>query len=96
LVGRPFSHSLLKVNGYEPKWRKLAFEYLLKPLFLEETYKAGLGTLSEIFDGNPPHRSAGCISQAWSVAEPLRAYIEEVLHHRPPYEETILRGVNFT
>jgi len=92
----PLVTAFLKVNGYEPKWRKLAFEYLLKPLFLEETYKAGLGTLSEIFDGDPPHRSAGCISQAWSVAEPLRAYIEEVLHHRPPYEETILRGVNFT
>jgi predicted glycogen debranching enzyme len=33
---------------------------------------AGLGTLSEIFDGDPPHTPRGCISQAWSVAEVLR------------------------
>ncbi|HID56688.1 TPA: glycogen debranching protein, partial [Candidatus Poribacteria bacterium] len=39
---------------------------------------AGLGTISEIFDGDPPHHPRGCISQAWSVAEVLRALIEEV------------------
>ena len=35
---------------------------------------AGLGTVSEIFDGDPPHAPRGCIAQAWSVAEVLRAY----------------------
>ena len=35
--------------------------------------EAGLGTISEIFDGDEPHRPAGCIAQAWSVAEILRA-----------------------
>jgi len=34
----------------------------------------GLGTLSEIFDGDPPHTPRGCIAQAWSVAEVLRAW----------------------
>lgn len=34
--------------------------------------EAGLGTVSEIFDGDAPHRPRGCISQAWSVAEVLR------------------------
>jgi hypothetical protein len=34
---------------------------------------AGLGTISECFDGDPPHRPGGCIAQAWSVAEVLRA-----------------------
>jgi predicted glycogen debranching enzyme len=34
---------------------------------------AGLGTISEIFDADPPYTPAGCISQAWSVAEVLRA-----------------------
>ena len=29
----------------------------------------GLGTVSEIFDGDPPHTPRGCIAQAWSVAE---------------------------
>ncbi|MBA2659010.1 MAG: hypothetical protein H0U72_05550 [Nitrosospira sp.] len=29
---------------------------------------AGLGTISEIFDGEPPHAARGAPSQAWSVA----------------------------
>ena len=37
---------------------------------------AGLGTISEIFDGNAPHQPRGCIAQAWSVAEVLRAWVE--------------------
>ncbi|TPW01178.1 MAG: putative glycogen debranching enzyme (archaeal type) [bacterium] len=39
---------------------------------------AGLGQVSEIFDGDPPHRPRGCFAQAWSVAEPLRALLEDV------------------
>jgi predicted glycogen debranching enzyme len=34
----------------------------------------GMGTISEIFDGDPPHQARGAIAQAWSVAEVLRAY----------------------
>jgi predicted glycogen debranching enzyme len=34
----------------------------------------GVGSLSEIFDAEPPHRPNGCIAQAWSVAELLRAW----------------------
>ncbi len=32
----------------------------------------GISTISEIFDGDPPHTPRGAISQAWSVAEVLR------------------------
>ena len=32
----------------------------------------GIGTVSEIFDGDPPYVPRGCIAQAWSVAEILR------------------------
>jgi len=32
----------------------------------------GIGTLSEVFDGDPPYLPRGCIAQAWSVAEVLR------------------------
>jgi predicted glycogen debranching enzyme len=32
----------------------------------------GIGTISEIYDGDPPHQARGAISQAWSVAELLR------------------------
>jgi predicted glycogen debranching enzyme len=34
----------------------------------------GLGTLGEVFDGNAPFASRGCIAQAWTVAEVLRAW----------------------
>ncbi len=34
----------------------------------------GIGTISEIYDGDPPHIARGAISQAWSVAELLRIY----------------------
>jgi glycogen debranching enzyme len=37
---------------------------------------AGIGTISEIFDADAPHEPRGCIAQAWSVAEVLRAYVE--------------------
>jgi len=33
---------------------------------------AGIGTISEIFDGDAPHAARGCIAQAWSVGEVLR------------------------
>jgi predicted glycogen debranching enzyme len=39
---------------------------------------AGLGTISEIFDGDQPHAPQGCISQAWSVAELLRVCDEDL------------------
>ena len=44
--------------------------------YLEEFEKSvlehGVGKISEIFDGNPPHTPRGSISQAWSVSEILR------------------------
>ncbi|MBK7379992.1 MAG: amylo-alpha-1,6-glucosidase [Ignavibacteriales bacterium] len=42
--------------------------------FIPHLSTAGLGTVSEIFDGDYPHNPKGCISQAWSVAEFLRIY----------------------
>lgn len=38
--------------------------------------EAGLGYISEIFDGDAPHAPRGCIAQAWSVAELLRVLAE--------------------
>lgn len=35
--------------------------------------EAGIGQIAEIFDAEPPHAPRGCIAQAWSVAEILRA-----------------------
>jgi predicted glycogen debranching enzyme len=36
----------------------------------------GVGSIAEIFDGDPPFAPGGCIAQAWSVAETLRAWHE--------------------
>lgn len=44
---------------------------------------AGIGTISELFDGDYPYTPGGCIAQAWSVAEILRAYVEDVLGIKP-------------
>jgi glycogen debranching enzyme len=41
--------------------------------FLPHLVGQGLGHVSEVFDGDPPHRPGGTIAQAWSVAELLRA-----------------------
>jgi predicted glycogen debranching enzyme len=47
----------------------------LEPLG-RQIYAGGLGTLSEIFDGDAPFIPRGCIAQAWTVAEVLRAWKE--------------------
>ncbi len=44
----------------------------LTPLYTSHLEQAGLGSISEIFDGNPPHLPNGSIAQAWSVAECYR------------------------
>lgn len=50
----------------------LARTFLL-PL-LQHLSDHGLGSISEIFDGDAPFEPRGCIAQAWSVAELLRAW----------------------
>jgi predicted glycogen debranching enzyme len=52
--------------------RQAALRFL-EPLG-SQIYASGLGTLSEIFDGDPPFTPRGCIAQAWTVAEVLRAW----------------------
>jgi predicted glycogen debranching enzyme len=63
----------------------------LVSLFTQQITQAGLGTVSEIFDGDLPHTPRGCIAQAWSVAEPLRAYVEDGLQVRPKHEKEVLQ-----
>jgi glycogen debranching enzyme len=45
----------------------------LRPV-VDHLRDAGLGSVSEILTGDPPHRPEGCIAQAWSVAEMLRIW----------------------
>ncbi|MGZ4854998.1 MAG: amylo-alpha-1,6-glucosidase, partial [Candidatus Angelobacter sp.] len=45
--------------------------------------EAGMGQISEIFDGDAPHHPRGCFAQAWSVAEVLRALCADVYQTGP-------------
>jgi predicted glycogen debranching enzyme len=65
----PYIDALLSVNDYSPESKKTAME-ILQPLM--ELDAGGINTIPEIFDGEAPQRTGGCISQAWSVAEVLR------------------------
>jgi len=46
--------------------------------FQPHLHEACLGQVSEIFDGDAPHAPRGCVAQAWSVAELLRAVVEDI------------------
>lgn len=50
--------------------------------FEEHLGHAGLGHVSEVFDGDPPHKPGATIAQAWSEAELLRAW--HLLDERAP------------
>jgi glycogen debranching enzyme len=66
----PFALAHLRVYG-DP----LAALRYLEPLG-RNISAYGLGTLAEIFEGDPPHTPRGCIAQAWTVGEVLRAWSE--------------------
>jgi glycogen debranching enzyme len=55
-----------------PHERATARKFLAR--FPQHLSEAGIGTISEVFDAREPHNPGGCIAQAWSVAEVLRAW----------------------
>jgi len=63
-----FAEGYLKIHG---RSGQALIERHLKE-FEHEMPEAGIGTISELFYGNPPHKGKGAISHAWSVAELLR------------------------
>lgn len=77
----PYISAYMKFYG-----KRIHAQKLLEPLFEKHTKEAGIGTISEIFDGDEPYKPKGCISQAWSVAELLRAYFEDVMGKKPGFE----------
>jgi predicted glycogen debranching enzyme len=70
----PFVRAYLTAYGRTPETVARCRE-ILRPL---ETHlgDALLGSVSEVFDAEPPFRPGGCPAQAWSVAELLRALVE--------------------
>ncbi len=76
LIG-PFISAYLSVHGRDFTNRKYAENTFFRPVL--NSIKTGcLGTISDMFDGSPPHRDRGCVSRARSVAELLRIYFEEL------------------
>jgi hypothetical protein len=68
-----------------PRWRQASTATDTVLAFRIQRSPGRLRTcqVSEIFDGDPPHRAVGCIAQAWSVAELLRATVEDIYGVRP-------------
>ena len=81
----PFMTAYLKVHGQTQKGRQKVAQWLAG--FREHLSEAGLGQISEIFDGDAPHRPRGCIAQAWSVAELLRVAVDLHLLDRKEVKE---------
>jgi len=71
LIG-PYCDAYVRVHGTGKAQRKV-IAGLVQGL-LAQLDEAGLGSISEIVDGDPPHRPVGCFAQAWSVGELLRVY----------------------
>ena len=68
LIG-PFAVAHLKVYADPAKARSF-----LRP-FSDQLATHGMGTVGEIFDGDPPHTPRGCIASASSVAQVLFAWL---------------------
>jgi predicted glycogen debranching enzyme len=73
----PYLTALVRVHGAAGCRKAREAVAALEPRLAE----AGIGSISELFDGEAPHSPRGCIAHAWSVAEVLRAYVEDV---KPP------------
>jgi len=67
----PFVEAWIRVRGSTSEAKRKARSKFLEPL-LRHLDEAGLGHISEIADGDPPHTPRGCPFQAWSVGEALR------------------------
>jgi glycogen debranching enzyme len=67
----PFVEAWVRVRGGTAEARREAGMRFLDPL-LRHLDEAGLGHISEIADGDPPHTPRGCPFQAWSLGEVLR------------------------
>jgi predicted glycogen debranching enzyme len=70
LIG-PFVDAWIKVY---PEQRKEAHQFVEG--FIYHMNDKCVGTIAEVFDGDPPFHPHGCVAQAWSVAEVLRIWLK--------------------
>jgi predicted glycogen debranching enzyme len=69
LIG-PFVDAWLRVHPHDREGARACLAG-----FEPHLSEAGVGSISEIFDAESPFTPRGCIAQAWSVAEVLRAWV---------------------
>ncbi|MEL6674539.1 MAG: amylo-alpha-1,6-glucosidase [Bacteroidota bacterium] len=76
----PFMDAMIRVQGGlgQEKARRMI------ETLMGHYGKSGVGSLSEIFDGDAPYHPRGCFAQAWSVSELLRVADEHRLFERMP------------
>jgi glycogen debranching enzyme len=72
----PFITAYMKVNQRSEAARQQSETWLAS--FSEHLTTTGLGHICEIADAEYPYTPRGCIAQAWSAAEILRAAVEDV------------------
>ena len=72
----PFVTAWVRRNQNNPGVHQTAQRFL-DPL-RQHLQEHGLGQISEIFDGDPPHAPRGTVAQAWGVGECLGCYVEDV------------------
>ena len=82
----PFIKAFVKVKKHDLEDREFAYMNFIKPM-LEVYNEKWDGSIHEIFDGDPVYIPRGCITQAWSVAEILRTWVEDIENISPIYEK---------
>jgi len=88
----PFIKAFVKVKDCDPAQRRYAFQNFLQPM-IDVYGNLWDGSIHEIFDGDPPYTPQGCTTQAWSVAEILRAWVEDIENIKPKYEPLLLHEI---
>jgi len=74
----PFVDAWLKLQPEDKSGARRCLDGLIAHL-----NDAGVGTMSEIFDAEEPFAPRGCVAQAWTVAEALRAWLHTQENHKP-------------
>jgi glycogen debranching enzyme len=70
LIG-PYVDAWLRVHPGDLKTARGFLE-----AFEPHLHTACIGSISEVFDALAPYHARGCVAQAWSVAEILRAWVK--------------------
>jgi glycogen debranching enzyme len=91
LIG-PYGDAWLRLHPGEAKNARMFLEG-----FVSHLGESCLGSISEVFDAEPPYTPRGCVAQAWSVAEVLRCWVkttgpEEVAEDPMVREEAVVAG----